>query len=57
MDNFRIAGGTDVGVSRQNNEDNLITFDSPIGRVVVVCDGMGGENGGETASSMAVGII
>lgn len=57
MENFRIAGGTDVGVSRQNNEDNLITFDSPIGRVVVVCDGMGGENGGETASSMAVGII
>ena len=54
---YRIANCTDIGVARQNNEDSMITFDSPNGRIVVVCDGMGGENGGETASNLAVTII
>lgn len=57
MKNFQIAGCTDVGRARQHNEDSMISFDSPNGYVVAVCDGMGGENGGETASNLAVAII
>ena len=57
MKNFQIAGLTDVGRARTQNEDNLIEFDSPNGYVVAVCDGMGGENGGATASDLAVTII
>ena len=57
MKNIQIAGLTDVGRARTQNEDNLIEFDSPNGYVVAVCDGMGGENGGATASDLAVTII
>lgn len=57
MNKFQIAGCTDVGRARQHNEDSMISFESPNGYVVAVCDGMGGENGGETASNLAVAII
>ncbi len=35
----------------------MTTFDSPNGRVVVVCDGMGGQNAGDVASQLAVAVI
>jgi protein phosphatase len=49
------AGITNVGMKRQNNEDNYLINDS-LG-VYVVCDGMGGHAGGEYASQIAVTTV
>ncbi len=52
---IEVAGKTDVGCVRTNNEDNF-GFDSRYG-IYVVCDGMGGQAAGEVASKMAVDTI
>lgn len=57
MDNFLIAKATDVGATRQVNEDSMTVFDSPNGQVLAVCDGMGGQAAGDVASQLAVNII
>lgn len=57
MENYIIANYTDPGRVRTLNEDSMTTFDSPNGRVVVVCDGLGGQNAGEVASQLAVAVI
>jgi PPM family protein phosphatase len=50
MIEFRWGTATDVGRVRQANQDQLLTA-TP---VFVVADGMGGHNGGEVASAIAV---
>lgn len=42
---------------RSENQDSAGAMDTALGSVVVVCDGMGGMNGGKTASMLAVQTI
>ncbi len=50
-----VAGKTDQGMSRKNNED-AIWVDAATG-LLVVADGMGGHQSGEVASGMAITSI
>lgn len=52
-----IGSCTDVGRVRKANEDSMDWFDCATGRVVVVCDGMGGHVGGKVASQTAIKAI
>lgn len=52
---LEIAGSTDPGCVRSNNEDNF-AVDPELG-LMIVADGMGGHNSGEVASDLATSTI
>ena len=54
MEAHRVAGKTDVGCKRSNNEDAYAVSHLGSGLLAVVADGMGGHHGGEIASELAV---
>jgi serine/threonine protein phosphatase PrpC len=48
------AAITDTGCERDLNEDRYAVVESPSGLAWLVCDGMGGQAGGELAAQLAV---
>jgi len=55
---LKIASKTDIGKVRSSNQDSYAAGELTDGTVwAVVCDGMGGANGGNIASANAVKII
>ena len=54
----KIASRTDIGLVRSSNQDSYAAGEMPGGVAwAVVCDGMGGANGGNVASAAAVKMI
>lgn len=54
----RYAFKTDQGKVRMNNEDRAVALTNVRGNILlIVCDGMGGQNKGDLASSIAVEVI
>lgn len=51
---MRATGRTDVGLRRHENQDTFAIEQGAGHLVAVVCDGMGGAEGGQLASSLAV---
>lgn len=48
------AAITDTGCERELNEDRYAVIESPSGLAWLVCDGMGGQAGGELAAQLAI---
>ena len=53
-----LVGAVDSRIGgRQENQDHYVCCESPLGLLVVVCDGMGGGPAGKTASTLAADTI
>lgn len=54
---LEIGNSSDVGKVRTINEDYYGAFSGEFGELIIVCDGMGGHEGGEIASRTAVNKV
>jgi serine/threonine protein phosphatase PrpC len=55
--NYTYLSASRAGLKREENEDALGVFKIENGLLVIVCDGLGGNRGGKTASHIAVETI
>ena len=51
---MKMWGITNTGLVRSENQDAYAVFEADAFHAAVVCDGMGGTNGGQVASAIAV---
>ena len=51
---MKMWGITNTGLVRSENQDAYAVFEAGAFHAAVVCDGMGGTNGGQVASAIAV---
>lgn len=54
---MRICGKTDPGMTRASNQDAFAVLERSGYSLAVLCDGVGGANGGETASRTALQVF